>query len=112
MEECWKLIDSVIVEGKETFIPSKCFSGTNSGLKKTVPKTVLDKIRIKRKAFKTDQNYRTKENYNAYVRTRNQVKWIMKNLLSGKKLFWQKTLKMTPRAFLLFFKNQSQREHC
>ena len=104
MEECWKLIDGVIVEGKKTFIPSKCFSGKNSGLKKTV----LDKIRIKRKAFKTDQNYRTKENYNAYVRTRNQVKWTMKKSVKWKETVLAKNIKNDPKSFFAYVSSKTK----
>ena len=98
----------MIVEGKETFTPSKCFSGKNSGLKKTVPKTVLDKIRIKRKAFKTDQNYRTKENYNAYVRTRNQVKWTMKKSVKWKETVLAKNIKNDPKSFFAYVSSKTK----
>ena len=67
MEECCKLIAGVITKGKEKVIPSRGFFGTNSGQRKTIPKskTVLDKMRIKCKSFKTYKKYQTKENYKA-----------------------------------------------
>ena len=65
VEECCKLIAGVITKGKEKVIPSKCFFGTNSGQRKKIPKTVLDKMRIKCKSFKTYKKYQTKENYKA-----------------------------------------------
>ena len=85
--------------GRKKIILSKCFYGTNSGLKKTVPKIVLDKIRIQHKAFKIYKKYRTKENYNAYARARNQVKWIIRKSVKEKEIVLAKNINNYTKSF-------------
>ena len=75
--DCWmNEIANVIIEAKDTYVPKRKLNTANNNKRKFhAPITLLDKVRLKRTAFKKYKKYPTLQNYNEYARARNQVKW-------------------------------------
>ena len=63
VEESWNAIEGKILELKEKYIPQRYVQNNGPNRIKSVPKTVLEKIRLKRQTFKFYKKYRTPENY-------------------------------------------------
>ena len=89
----------LIKEAEEEFVPKKKFNLNTTKRKFHAPITLLDKVRAKRRAYKTWKKYRTTHNYNIYAKARNQVKWEVKK---AKKKF--RLLKM-PKQIKKHFSN-------
>ena len=97
VDEAWYFLYNTIQRLQDKHIPSKhFFTGTKH---KTVSTDVLDKIKIKRKAYKWFRKYRTKENFNAYAKARNQVTWVLRKQIKQKELLIAKNIKTNPKTF-------------
>ena len=109
VEEMWNEISNTLYKLREEFIPvKKC--NPKAGKRKTVPQTVLDKIRTKRKAFKNYKKYQTPHNYKAYTRARNQVKWAMRKSVKDREISLAKSIKTNPKAFYDYISSMSKRK--
>jgi len=97
VDECWSLLHGKLVELQDSHIPSKVF--TSGPKKKTVPPNILEKIKVKRKAFNWYKKYKTKENYNAYAKARNQLKWALRKNVKDKELDLANNAKTNPKLF-------------
>ena len=62
----------------------------------------LDKVRAKRRAYKTWKKYRTTHNYNIYAKFRNQVKWEVKKAKKFKEIEIAKDAKVNPKGFFKY----------
>ena len=58
------------------FLKNK-YNQVKTGKSKAVHQTVFEKIKIKRKGFKTYKEYKTKENYQYYNQAGNEVKVLL-----------------------------------
>jgi len=96
VEETWTIIEDKVSEGKHKFIPCKSFQRQKDKKKSFVPKSVLDKIRVKRKAYKLYKSFRTTANYNSYARARNQVKWTLRKENKKKEMTLALNIKNDP----------------
>ena len=101
VEESWNLLHSKLTELKDNLIPKKQ-TRSNLGRKNTVPKVVLDKIRNKHKAYNYYKRYKTKANYDAYARARNQVKWAIRKYNRDIELEIAKNIKSDPKRFYAY----------
>ena len=63
---------------------------------------MLDKVRAKRRAYKTWKKYRTTHNYNIYAKFRNQVKWEVKKAKKFKEIQIAKDAKVNPKGFFKY----------
>ena len=71
----WSTIDSIIDANVDKHVPKKHYRQNVFKCSFTAPVTLIERVRLKRKAFKTYKKFPTVENYNTYVKYRNQVKW-------------------------------------
>lgn len=73
-------INDIVLGVQETYVPKVRITNADNKPKRkfVAPVTLIDKIRVKRKAFKTYKKYPSMTNYNVYVRARNQVNWQVK----------------------------------
>ena len=101
---CWiNEITNVILDAQEQYVPKRKIN-TNTKSKRTfqAPITLLDKIRLKRKLFKIYKKYPTIQNYNAYARARNQVKWGVKKAKKLKEKSIAQEIKNNPKMFFRY----------
>ena len=108
VEDCWEVIERTIKHLKEKHIPLKTHLNQEAKRKSLVPKTILDKIRLKRQAFKMYKKYRTKENMEAYARARNQVKWALRKSVKEKETAIAKTIKTDPKSFYAYISSKTK----
>ena len=97
VDECWNNIHTVIKEAIDKFIPRKCLSNSKKW-RAPVPRTVLDKIRLKRRLKKMYDKYPTKENWNNYARARNQVTWVTRREEKNTEKRIAKNIKTNPKG--------------
>ena len=95
---------AVIMEAKDKFVPKRNLNSSAKKVKRhfQAPITLLDKIRLKRSAFKTYKKYPTLQNYNAYARARNQVKWEVKKAKKNKEQNIAQNIKNNPKLFFRY----------
>ena len=108
VEDSWTEINAVLDELKSKYIPKKKPKTFNGKHRKPVPQTVLDKIRLKRKTFKHYKRFRTKANFKAYARARNQVKWALRNSVKEREQTLAKNIKSDPKAFFNYVSSMSK----
>ena len=110
VDDCWFKIKTHILHAMQKFVPcTKAKSRPrkkNGTLKGTVPHTLLDKIRLKRKEYKNYKKYRTQDSYNAYTRARNQVKWLTRKMVRERETKLAKEVKENPKSFFHYVSNK------
>ena len=106
VDKWWENIETTINNAKDLFIPKKNNKPkTNKNSKKMKPRTfkapatLLDKLRLKRYAFKTFKQFPTSQNYKIYARYRNQVIWESRKAKKQKELVVACDAKDNPKAF-------------
>ena len=99
--DCWmNEIANVIIEAKDTYVPKRKLNTANNNKRKFhAPITLLDKVRLKRTAFKKYKKYPTLQNYNEYARARNQVKWEVRKAKKNKERSIAQSMKKTQSYF-------------
>jgi hypothetical protein len=109
VDGCWLKIKKVILEAREKFIPKVILkhNGVNSK-RNSIPATMLDKVRMKRRAFKMYKKYPTKANQDAYAKARNQVKWESRKLVMSKELHLAKEAKNNPKCFYQYVASKTK----
>ena len=90
-------IANVIIEAKNTYVPKRKLSSSKNKRKFHAPITLLDKVRLKRTAFKKYKKYPTLQNYNEYARARNQVKWEVRKAKKSKERSIAQSMKKKPK---------------
>lgn len=101
--EAWNVIQNELEVEMKKFIPCRVGVQLKNGKKcKFVPETVLEKIKLKRKAFKMYKKYRTQANFKAYAKARNQVKWALRKSVKQKEITLAKNIKTDPKAFYAY----------
>ena len=108
VEESWKKLEDIINYAKVKYIPIKKTHYQSKQRKNTVPNSVLDKIRIKRRAFKMYKKYRTQENFNAYAKARNQVKWALRKAQKEKEIKIARYIKTDPKKFYAYVSSKTK----
>jgi hypothetical protein len=108
VDECWQEIMKVIQQAKDTCIPKVKLSGRSSGKRSAVPHTMLDKIHLKRRAFKMYKKYPTQANYNAYAKARNQVKWESRKMVKERESLLAKEAKVNPKKFYQYVSSRTK----
>ena len=106
-EDCNTWVDNiaeVITNAQKTYVPKKkIHTGSNKPKRKFhAPITLLDKIRLKRYAFKQYKKYKTPANYDRYVSLRNQVKWGVRKSQKHKEAKIAREAKQNPKAFFSY----------
>jgi len=100
VDKCWANINTVVHEAMDKFVPRvKLNKFSGKGRRDPIPTTVLDKIRLKRRHFKMYKKYPTRENYNAYAKARNQVKWETRKLVTSREKRLAEQAKTNPKCF-------------
>ena len=108
VNECWNKIDSVVGDAINTFIPSKFFN-PNQKRHKYIPNlTLLDKVRLKRRAYKHYKKYPTEENYKKYAKLRNQVKWECRKSIRNKEKHIASIVKTNPKSFFHYVSTKTK----
>ena len=92
----------LIKEAEEEFVPKKKFNLNTTKRKFHAPITLLDKVRAKRRAYKTWKKYRTTHNYNIYAKARNQVKWEVKKAKEFKEIQVAKDAMANPKGIFKY----------
>ena len=97
-------INDIVLGVQETYVPKVRIKNADNKPKRkfVAPVTLIDKIRVKRKAFKTYKKYPSMTNYNLYVRARNQVNWQVKKAKKQKELKIAREAKLNPKAFFKY----------
>ena len=108
VEESWHMIESKIIELKDKYIPKRSHVKMDVKLKKPIPRTILDKIRLKRQTFKHYKKFRTSANYKAYCRARNQVTWALRKAEKDTEKSIAKNIKKDPKSFYLYVSNKTK----
>ncbi|KAL8587806.1 hypothetical protein ACOMHN_021024 [Nucella lapillus] len=101
VENCWKLLHDKITELKNNLVPKR-HTQNSSSARGRVPRELLDKIKIKRKAYNNYKRYKTKANHEAYTRARNQVKWAIRKFTKDRELEVAKNIKKDPKKFFAY----------
>ena len=98
----WDHIHSQIETLVNKYVPiKKCYKNV---FKRplTAPITLIDKVRLKRQAFKHYKKFPTVINYNIYARYRNQVKWESKKAKRLREYQVARDAKVNPKAFFRY----------
>ena len=106
----WDKIFSVILEAVELYVPQKTYKGNNVRRSFTAPVTLLDRIRLKRRAYKHFKKFPTATNYNIYARYRNQVKWLTRKTKRAKEVKLAREAKSNPKAFFQYVSSKIKRK--
>ena len=98
VEDWWKKFYEVLYKAMADNIPK---GPKTCSPKRSVPATLglLNKLRLKRSAFKTYKKYPTTANYNSYARYRNQVKWEVRKAARAKEEKIAREAKTNPKSF-------------
>ena len=108
VDEMWLLITNILSELKEKHIPSKYVYPKTSKFNKSIPKSVLEQIKLKRKTFKMYKNFKTMQNLNAYRTARNQVKWALRKATKDKEEMLAINAKTNPKAFFSYMSSKTK----
>ena len=98
----WSTIDSIIDENVDKYVPKKRYRQNAFKRSFSAPVTLIERIRMKRKAFKTYKKFPTVENYNTYVKYRNQVKWQTRKAKRAREAKVARDAKKNPKAFFQY----------
>ena len=98
----WSTIDSIIDANVDKHVPTKRYRQNVFKRSFTAPVTLIERVRLKRKAFKTYKKFPTVENYNTYVKYRNQVKWQTRKAKRAREAKVASDAKKNPKAFFQY----------
>ena len=109
VDEMWGKIEKRINDSMYKFIPQRKQTNTFK-IKKPfqAPDTLLQKVRLKRDAFKRYKTFPTTPNYNTYVKYRNQVKWESRKAKLNKEKDIAKLSKSNPKAFYQYVNSKTK----
>ena len=100
VDNWWDKIHSVILSATDLYVPKKKIYKQNVFKRPfAAPITLLDKIRLKRNAFKYYKKFPSTANYKIYAKFRNQVKWESKKAKRLREYKVAKDAKVNPKAF-------------
>lgn len=103
IDQWWDIIVNHLNEAKEKFVPKKNQSVKNNTVRTFyVPPTLLNKIRLKRTAFRTYKKFPTLSNYNTYVKYRNQVRNETRKAKINKEVKVALNAKTNPKQFFQY----------
>ena len=108
VDSCWEIIDCQVNTAKDMFIPKKMYKNNTVKRPFTAPPTLIERVRLKRKAFKYYKKFPTTRNYNMYVRYRNQVKWECRKAKRLREHKLAKDAKSNPKAFFQYVKSKTK----
>ena len=101
-EECWSKFHTILDSAIHKYVPSKIYKPNVFKINKHAPPTLLNKIRLKRRAFKFYKKFPTKENYDRYARLRNQVKWESRKATRNREKYIASVAKTNPKSFFKY----------
>lgn len=111
VNESWAAINDVLQEAIEKYIPKIVISFNKKNKRafnKTVPRTMLDKIHLKRRAHKLYKKFPTCTNYNSYAKARNQVKWESRRIVKAKEAKLAIDSKSNPKRFFQYIASKTR----
>ena len=97
----WDRFEAEINKAKELFIPKKKFKNSNKHIFQA-GSTPLQKLHLKRAAFKTFKKFPTPSNYHLYTRYRNQVKCEARKAKCQKEKEVAQFSKSNPKLFFQY----------
>ena len=100
VEDSLSIIDNVLNEGMLKFIPTT--SSKKRTARKRVPESILEFIRVKRRAFKHYKKFRTNANKKAYDKARADVKRVMRRNKKNHETKLAKNIKDDPKSFYAY----------
>ena len=106
----WEHFYSYFNDAMKECIPSKTFKPNKKKRPFFAPPDLLNKVRLKRSAYKYYKKYPTTKNYNAYVRLRNQVHWGARKAKTKKERDIAKLAKTNPKAFFNYASSKLKTE--
>ena len=98
----WDCINSQVKTLMDKYVPIKKCKQNVFKRPFTAPASLLERVRLKRKAFKQYKKFPTVSNYNLYARYRNQVKWESKKAKRARENKIAKDAKLNPKAFFRY----------
>ena len=107
-EECWTKLNTIINTAVQKYVPTKVFKPFIFKINKHAPPTLLNKIRLKRRAFKFYKKFPTKENYDRYARFRNQVKNESRKTIRNKEKYIASNAKSNPKSFFKYVSSKTK----
>ena len=104
----WDIISSIINDCVDKYVPKKRYRQNAFKRSFYAPDTLLERIRLKRRAFKYYKKFPTTENYKTYVRYRNQVKWETRKAKRAREAKVAKDAKLNPKAFFQYVASKTK----
>lgn len=98
IDKWWSVIEEVLNEAKLKFIPQISINKSKVKRSFTASLTLLDKLKLKRKAYKHYKKYPAVSNFNVYAKYRNQVKWETRKAKKSKEQQVAFDAKTNPKA--------------
>ena len=102
------ILDRIVTKACDKFIPKKAYRHNHIKRNFTAPPTLLLKLQLKRSAFKKYKQYPTIQNYNEYVRLRNDVKMAVKHAKKANEERIARDAKRNPKAFYQYVASKSK----
>ncbi len=98
-EECWQLFAARMEDGVRQFVPKSTVMHGKSGRPLWLYTKALEKVKKKREAYKRYINTQEEQDYVAYARIRNQVRWECRKAKRQFERELAKETKSNPKAF-------------
>ena len=102
--------NDIIEEAKAKFIPMKSFNPNKPIRKFAAPITLLEALKMKRKAFKKKKKYNTPKNNEEYIHYRNLVNKEVKRAKRAKEQKVAKEAKMNPKVLYQYFSSMCKQK--
>ena len=108
IDKWWSVIEGVLNEAKLKFVPQISMKKSTVKRSFTAPSTLLDKLKLKRKAYKQYKKYPTVSNFNLYAKYRNQVKWETRKAKKCKEQQVAFDAKTNPKALFQYIASKTK----
>ena len=108
VDECWNKIETKLHNVSNEFIPRIKINTSKIQRNFTAPDSLLNLIKLKRKAFKQYKRYRTASNYNTYAYLRNQTNIELRNAKKENEIRIAKEAKSNPKALFRYISSKSK----
>ena len=108
VDQCWSVIKNVILDACNEFIPRVKKKKSKKRKHEPIPDTLLELIRVKRRAYKLKKKFPTKENEKKYARARNQVTWESRKNRKNKERDLAKKAKTNPKMFYQYVSDKTK----
>ena len=104
VDQMWNIIEDELTTARDKFIPIIKISNNSNYKKHTfhAPQTLLNKIHLKRVAWKLYKQHPTLVNKKVYMKYNNQVRWLSRTAKCNKEKSIAKEAKTNPKLFFQY----------